>query len=131
MGLFSWKTQDTDRSIPCNGSSRPTFKVVMTDNKGNKWIEEDYEGYGVFGGKDFYELLAEINGKTTRDAGIDLAFGKEPFISPNLNEDESIEWTNKEPDSCEYQGYFYDDEDERCDWCGSEMDLGGCAECDD
>jgi hypothetical protein len=36
--------------------------VVMCDDKGNKYVEECYEGYGVFGGKDFYELVAEMNG---------------------------------------------------------------------
>ena len=32
----------------------------MLDNKGNVWTEDNYEGYGVFGGKDYYELLAEL-----------------------------------------------------------------------
>lgn len=58
MGQFSWKLQDTGERI-VNG--RP-MHVVMCDDKGNKYVEECYEGYGVFGGKDFYELLAEMNG---------------------------------------------------------------------
>ena len=41
--------------------------VVMCDDKGNKYVEECYEGYGVFGGKDFYELVAEMNGYTSKD----------------------------------------------------------------
>jgi hypothetical protein len=61
MGFFSWKTQDTNKSIANTFSCKPTFKVVMKDNKGNEWVEEDYEGYGVFGGKDYYQLLAEMN----------------------------------------------------------------------
>jgi len=52
MGFFSWYTQDTGESIANNYSSRPTFTVFMVDDKGNKWREDDYEGYGVFGGKD-------------------------------------------------------------------------------
>ena len=32
MGFFSWKTQDTDRSIANNYSTRKTFTVVMIDN---------------------------------------------------------------------------------------------------
>ena len=127
MGFFSWKTQDTDRSIPNNYSIRKTFRVQMLDNKGNVWTEDNYEGYGVFGGKDYYELLAEMNGVTDKDtdrlrnAGIDLAFSKgnhsgvatEDVLYPNL-----IEMANGwnylpgGPDSCEYQGFFYDDEDE-------------------
>ena len=60
MGQFSWFTQDTDRQI----GSQPenTIKVTMFDDKGNTWEERNYEGYGVFGGKDYYDLVAEMNG---------------------------------------------------------------------
>ena len=69
MGQFSWITQDTGRSI----SSITPFQVTMTDNKGNKWTENDYEGYGEFGGKDYFSLLSEMNGGNgDRDHGIDL-----------------------------------------------------------
>ena len=54
MGCFSWKTQDTDKSIASRYSNRNTFTVSMLDDKGNSWIEDNYEGYGEFGGKDFY-----------------------------------------------------------------------------
>jgi hypothetical protein len=117
MGLFSWKTQDTDKSIPCEGSGRPLLDVIMLDNKGNKWRESEYDGYGVFEGKDFYELLAEMNGvelsypDEMRSAGISLAFSGKPILWPNLVESDEWEWRNEEPESCEYQGYFYDDED--------------------
>ena len=53
MGQFSWFTQDTNHRI-VNGEN---YKVVMTDDKGNKYVEQCYEGYGEFGGKDYYELL--------------------------------------------------------------------------
>ncbi len=84
MGFFSWKTQDTNKSIPSRYSSRKTTPVYLLDNKGNHWLESNYEGYGLFGGKDFYELLAEMNGKTKddlsegkelRDLGISLYYG--------------------------------------------------------
>lgn len=83
MGFFSWKTQDTNKSIANSYSERPTFPVYMTDNEGNQWFEEDYEGYGVFGGKDYYELVAEMNdaigmtGETDKDRsiGIRIALG--------------------------------------------------------
>lgn len=133
MGFFSWRTQDTDRSIANNYSTRKTFTVVMIDNKGNKWIEQDYEGYGRFGGKDYYELLAEMNGfvsqfdyekgtdKYTDEArsfGISLAFSKdngsgvgtEGVYYPNLIEmADGWIYEMSGPDSCEFQGYFYDD----------------------
>jgi len=112
MGFFSWKTQDTDKSIANNYSDRSTFKVVMVDDKGNKYIEKDYEGYGVFGGKDFYELLDEMNGgKGNRLSGIDLACNKEgkKFISPSLSQ-AGLYYDGETPQDCDAQGYFYDDE---------------------
>ena len=55
-GQFSWFTQDTDQQIGSEDENTLPF-VYMHDNKGNKWLEKNYEGYGVFGGKDYYELL--------------------------------------------------------------------------
>jgi hypothetical protein len=140
MGFFSWKTQDTDRSIPSQYSNRKTFRVEMLDNKGNVFTETDYEGYGVFGGKDFYELLAEMNGfvsqfdyekgtdKYTNEArgfGISLAFSKgnhsgdgtEGVYYPNLVENvDGWVYEMAGPDRCEFQGYFYDDEENEDGW---------------
>lgn len=137
MGFFSWKTQDTDKSIANQYSNRKTFRVQMMDNKGNVWTENEYEGYGVFGGKDYYELLAEMNGFVSqkgltyesdgeaytdeaRGFGISLAFSKdnhsgiatEGVYYPNLVE-QAKGWVYEMggPDNCEYQGYFYDEED--------------------
>ena len=126
MGFFSWVTQDSKRSIPNSHSERSTFPVTMTDNKGNKWIEKDYDGYGEFEGKDFYELLAEMNGlESDRMKGIELSFGEDSngnewfkegyvkeFLSPNLSEDPDWIWMNKHPEDCEHQGYFYSEDDE-------------------
>ena len=76
MGFFSWITQDTKVSIPnVHSSQLPLAEVTMTDNKGNKWTETDYNGYGIFGTKDYYELVAEMNGRKTRDEGIRIALG--------------------------------------------------------
>ena len=130
MGFFSWKTQDTDNSIANQYSNRKTFRVQMLDNKGNVWTEDNYEGYGRFGGKDFYELLAEMNGfesdKTgdeytdeARGFGINLAFKDNPngiatkgVFYPNLIEQADGWFYNESgPDNCEYQGYFYDETD--------------------
>jgi len=130
MGFFSWNTQDTDKSIANQYSNRKTFRVQMMDNKGNVWTEDDYEGYGVFGGKDYYELLAEMNGFTSdktgeaytdeaRGFGIDLAFkgngsgvATDGVYYPNLVE-QADGWVYEMggPDSCDFQGYFYDEED--------------------
>jgi hypothetical protein len=130
MGFFSWNTQDTDKSIANQYSNRKTFRVQMLDNKGNVWTEDDYEGYGRFGGKDYYELLAEMNGFTSdktgdeytdeaRGFGIDIAFkdngsgvATEGVYYPNLIE-KADGWVYEMggPDSCDYQGYFYDETD--------------------
>jgi hypothetical protein len=134
MGFFSWKTQDTDESIANSYSNRDTFRVQMIDNAGNVFTEDNYEGYGVFGGKDFYELLAEMNGfksnrfeigtdeytDEARGFGITLAFSKENHSGvgtegvyyPNLIE-QADGWVYEMagPDSCDNQGYFYNDVD--------------------
>jgi hypothetical protein len=120
MGFFSWRTQDTDRSIANKYSNRETFIVFMIDDKGNYWMEDNYDGYGEFGGKDFYELLAEMNGlDSDRGEGIDLAFSGKPYKSPNLVE-RKVDWvyTEEEPESCDDQGYFYGgyEEDEEDDY---------------
>ena len=130
MGFFSWNTMDTDNSIANEHSNRKTFRVQMMDNKSNVWTEDNYDGYGRFGGKDFYELLAEMNGfesdKTgdeytdeARGFGINLAFkdngsgiATAGVLYPNLVE-QAKGWVYEMggPDNCEYQGYFYDEED--------------------
>lgn len=135
MGFFSWRTQDTDRSIANQYSIRKPFTVVMMDDKGNKWFEQDYEGYGVFGGKDYYELLAEMNGMASletgdsytedmRTKGIELAFknspnGNNPEVKfPNLVERANgWQYDPKGPESCNDQGFFYSDDDsEEDEW---------------
>ena len=74
----------------------------MIDNEGNVWTEESYEGYGVFGGKDFYELVAEMNCfESDRDIGIDIYCNWEPgtFYSPTLAEKKDCEWIGTPPKS--------------------------------
>ena len=118
MGFFSWKTQDTNKSIANRYSSRPTFTVYMVNplNLDEYYKEDNYEGYGVFGGKDYYELLAEINNAGhDRDAGIKLAFHHtEPIEYPILVENlvEAIQYAGQKPKNCEAQGYFYSMDEE-------------------
>lgn len=64
MGQFSWYAQDTLDPI---WNDRDKFKVYMVDPlTGERYEENDYEGYGVFGGRDYYELLATINYPITK-----------------------------------------------------------------
>jgi hypothetical protein len=99
----------------------------MITPDGRVFTEKDYEGYGVFGGKDFYELLAELNGlPSDRSAGIDLAFknngkGKGDYtpgvIYPKFVEDldDDVAYQYKcipNSESCPVQGFFYPSEDD-------------------
>ena len=108
MGYFSFKTQDTNRSICNRDSRRDTFRVFMYDDKGNRHYERNYAGYGVFGGVDYYELLAEMNGKKTREQGIKIAYSGKPYKAPNLAESPVWDYINEAPERCEDQGYFYE-----------------------
>ena len=135
MGMFSWFTQDTHhRIVNCE-----PYRVIMTDNKGNQYVEDCYEGYGVFGGKDYYELLAEMNGysqtdcqdgEELRDIGIWLAFQNDPYgtnpnvIHPSLSE--SGEYFNGTPPVSDPDQGFRMEYDEDEDWDDEHED-----ECDE
>ncbi|MGM0636560.1 MAG: hypothetical protein ACQESK_10885 [Bacteroidota bacterium] len=97
-------------SIPNFYSRRSVFMVYLIDNKGNMWREMWYEGYAIFGGKDFFELVAEMNGKKTRDEGIFIYYNQneENAVYPNLVQNpDHWKWKNKKPKPCPHQGYFY------------------------
>ena len=128
MGFFSWNTCDTGESIANKYSTRPTFEVHMITPDGRVFTEPDYEGYGEFGGKDFYDLLCELNGlPEDRGAGIDLVFRNNPngdntpgVIYPKFVhelEDDVVAQYNSlpNPESCEAQGFFYGEEEDD-DW---------------
>ena len=130
-GQFSWMTQDTDQQI---GSEREnTIDVWMYDNEGNSWYEKEYAGYGEFGGMDYYELLAKMNGyseedlakgQEMRNLGIDLAFKKlktkdkgRKVLFPALVADGRYNWkrhdftqeAESDPNQSWYQEPEYDD----------------------
>jgi len=112
MGFFSFLTNDTDESILCKYSSMHTFTIYMLDNKGNVWIENNYEGYGVFGGKDIYQLIAEMNNFESRNEAISSCYNEEisdSLIYPNIvrNISKWKKWKNKPLLTCPQQGYFY------------------------
>ena len=126
-GQFSWFTQDTNQQIGSEDENTLPF-IYMHDNKGNKWLEKNYEGYGEFGGKDYYELLAQMNNveNADRSDGIDLAFsGKKVLfpaltVSPNLSpnhdfyeeaeNDPNQSWYTPEDDDDDYIMGDRDDE---------------------
>lgn len=197
MGFFSWLTSDTNKSIANNWSTRDTFPVHMVTEDGQIFTENNYDGYGVFGGKDMYVLIAEMNGykgaddEETRQLAFDKIWVrgimkgdkvynyKEDFVNyqspiesegglcandligqhgwesfgdngefqewadkgikvpklverlPNTNADWKQWWDSLPyPESCPDQGFFYPDEDEECDFCGSYIEGDSCPNCD-
>ena len=119
-GEFSWFTQDTDQQI---GSERMNMlrAVYMFDDKGNSWKETSYSGYGEFGGKDYYELLDQMNGgEGDRQAGIDLAFDDKKVkarkvLFPALVTDPNYRWKfhdfTKEAKHDPNQGWYQEEDD--------------------
>jgi hypothetical protein len=121
MGMFSWKTQDTYDAIRNNVAiNDKRARAYMHDNKGNIWEELNYEGYGVFGNKDYFQLLAEMNnleGLTgdvdkDRNLGINLNYSDKPFISPNLTRNKEWVWINKVPEDDPNQGWGGDESED-------------------
>ena len=80
-GQFSWMTQDTGQQIGSQEGN--TIPVYMFDDKGKYWFEPSYDGYGVFGGMDYYELLDQMNGgRGDRNEGVRKAF--DPTLEDKL-----------------------------------------------
>lgn len=133
-GQFSWFTQDTGEQI---GSEKGnTIDVWMFDDEGNSWYEKNYEGYGEFGGMDYFELLARMNGyseedleevkgpfKELRQLGIDLVYGKlktknkkKKTLFPALVTDPRYNWKRhdftKAPEDDPNQSWYVEPEDD-------------------
>ena len=136
-GQFSWFTQDTEQQIGSERENTLPF-VYMHDDKGNKWLEKNYDGYGEFGGKDYYDLVAEMNGYTLDDAeelggtfndlrgiGIKLAFGElepkngGPVLFPALTVSATLpnghDFT-KEAETDPNQSWYAEEEEEEDDY---------------
>lgn len=119
MGQFSWYAQDYPERIICVSKEKDKRgEAYLHDNKGNVWYEPWYEGYGVFGGKDFYVLIAEMNNlnltgnpKIDREVGITLYYSGEPFLSPNITKSKHWTWINEIPEDDPKQGAEQDETD--------------------
>ena len=115
MGFFSWKTSDTQETIwneHCGDKCKPV-KMLLPD--GSVIIEESYEGYGVFGGIDFYEAVSTLNGYAPdRGKGISLMdvnyheSAPRRIIAPKLVSIGCTKTYAELPDSesCSSQGFF-------------------------
>jgi hypothetical protein len=128
MGMFSWFTSDEQERIIVD----KTFDIYMTGKDGRIFHQRTpYKGYGVFGGKDFHEYLAELNGLRSRKEGIDLAlkFGELPdleargYHAPRLfsRKDSINRWDRWDPplsdpnQGSDIDDSHYDDDDEDYD----------------
>jgi hypothetical protein len=124
MGYFSWITQDTDQPIYIDGYQKPGYKqrtYYMWDNNGNFWEERSYQGYGMFGGKDYHVLLAEMNRvydenvleNQKRVDGINIEFydNHDEIFFPNLTEISTWTWRNKQPRLHDNQGQYCSEDD--------------------
>jgi hypothetical protein len=116
MGFFSWKTSDTDESITNRHSTPGAFPVKMLDDKGNEYLEENYEGYGDFGGMDFYALVDTMNGGTgDRMAGIKIMdVNNHDTPPPGVKAPKLVtascttKWADlPDCEDCPNQGYFF------------------------
>ena len=61
MGLFSFITSDTGRSIIHVASGTP-FTVHLIAPDLTVYTEHEYQGHGVFGGMDIFLFIAILNG---------------------------------------------------------------------
>ena len=129
MGYFSWKTADTNRSISNRDSIRGAFTVYLLCPNGETIREDDYDGYGRFGGHDVYALLAKWNAPETitgnvevdRLTGINMTYlGNEKLrYEIKIVEDGNLSYDDvKASEYCPEQGFFYNawEEDEDDAW---------------
>lgn len=130
MGFFSWLTCDTNESISNRHSVRgplTAYALIPKEFGGGFLKEENYDGYGVFGGRDIFALVAEWNkpdactgdDEVDRMLGIDIYYDQNNPIKYGIKiASKPMEYEDAEiSDDCPDQGYFYcDDEDEEDDW---------------
>lgn len=122
MGFFSWNTSDTNKSISNKYSIKGALPVYIPIPKefGGGYIKENnYEGYGEFGGKDIYALVARWNkpelccgnDDEDREIGIRIACYDEDNAKlkyPIKITEYPCLYEDAEPSTnCEYQGFFY------------------------
>ena len=118
MGFFSYHTNDTKEPIWNKYSGKGTKTVFLIDNKGNQWQEDNYEGYGEFGGMRFIDLFIEMN--KDNDVvdflnSIELYYHADDknhklynpnIIYPNLVINPNSKWKNEKPLDHYGQGFW-------------------------
>lgn len=124
MGFFSWKTEEGE-SISNAASSRGALPVYMYLPDGEVVFEKNYDGYGTFGGLDFYALVAKYNkpelcsgdADKDRNIGIEYEFNSgtpySKIVMPRFSIFKNLDYNKmSNPEVCEDQGYFYSNDEE-------------------
>jgi hypothetical protein len=147
MGQFSWMSVDTDEQIYNDGTEAQEVTMVYKNPQGEilRVTENDYDGYGEFGGIDLYDAVCMMNNlPVDRSDGIDLYFSiegqgmggtakNEGFEWPQLfladaPRDEVIDFTIMPVDDPN-QGWG--EPEHECDECGDGDCYGECVEDED
>ena len=69
MRQFSWLTGDTGKSITNRDADEGALPVYLILPDDTYIYEDNYGGYGVFGGRDFYGLVWQLNSDEKPKAG--------------------------------------------------------------
>ena len=130
MGQFSWFSQDTNEQI-FNDAPAGTQTVHMVDPRdGTDYVETDYDGYGRFGGLDFYALIVDINRNFILEHYADTGYLDEK--NRKILSKELKDWTKDEQDEIRHIGislwfrYFEPDLDPQI--CGYGMNQMSAEE---
>ena len=112
MGQFSFFLVDTDKPVLCDWN-----ETVYLLAPGRKWREDRYKGYGVFGGKDAHQLLAELN----RPEECNGDEEHDRIIGIYLEDKENLKYPlriTSDPDAKyeDYEGYSRDDPNQGWDY---------------
>lgn len=81
MGDFTWHVSDGEHLPISLSSAQNPGPVWMLGPNGRKWREDNYEGYGVFGGKNAHDALEEWNKGLTNDTRSGVEMSLRPFGS--------------------------------------------------
>jgi hypothetical protein len=133
MGQFSWITKRGEQIRNEHHQGQQVWMIFKKDGNVKIAHETEYEGYGVFGGIDYYAALYEMNFdkilnhkyvvdiERQRNLGIDLSYtdisvnGKIEYPQlftylPCNKEIEDIYWLTECPND-PHQGWIVEDED--------------------
>ena len=61
MGQFSWIASDDGKPVYCDYGNREAYLLIPEEFGGGYFHTNEYAGYGVIGGHDVYDCVAEWN----------------------------------------------------------------------